>query len=132
MSLLIFKLVIRQLVRELVLACANTKMEGNSSFCPDRGEFGALRFYRRHKRDYYNEEMGSWDVGKRYSSDEECWAKEYYDDKYDVLSPEYADEAEDVNDEEYMEVDLERVRGSMELWEDAIKDVLIEDNLEAG
>ena len=130
---MIFKLVIRQLARELVLACASTKMEGNGSFCPHCGEFVAPRTYRRHKRDYYNEETGSWDVGERYSSDEESSAKEY--DKYDELSPEYADEAEDVDDEEYMEVYLERVRGGMEFWEDAIEDVLIdfdEDNLEAG
>ena len=85
-----------------------------------------LVLYQRHKRDYYNEETGSWDVVERYSSDEECSAKEYYNDKYNELSPEYADEAEDVNDEEYTEVDLERVRGSMEFWEDAIKAVLID------
>lgn len=89
-------------------------MEGNDNFCPHCGEFVASRTYRRHKHDYYNEETGSWDTRVRYSnssSDEETSAKENYNDSYDN-SPEfacYADEKEG-DKEEYMEVDLERVR----------------------
>lgn len=110
-------------------------MECKEVFCPHCGEFVAPRTFRRHKSAYFHEENGSWDVPLHYSSDEESSTAVNYDDSenlYDETSEFAACENEE---EEYMEVDLERARETIEFWEDAIEDVITdfnEDDADAG
>ena len=100
-------------------------MDDSDIFCPHCGEFVAERTFRRHKNDYFNDERGSWDVRVRYpSSDEESSAKENgCCETYDK-APEFGCFEDDAEEDEYMEVDLESARVTIEFWEDAIEEVL--------
>ena len=65
------------------------------------------------------------------SSDEESSTPVNYDDyreeaSYDEVFEFMGYETEGEGEEEYMEVDLERARETIEFWEDAIEDVIID------
>ena len=91
-------------------------MEDRSLYCAHCQDFVAPRTYRRHKQAYYNEEHGLWDINDSYSSSDE-------DHLYDHGTP-FDVEREDREEEEYMEVDNEQTRRTLEFWEDSIEDVI--------
>ena len=91
-------------------------MEDSEVFCPHCEEYIAPRTFRKHKSAYFNEGTGTWDVPLHHSSDEESSTpvncdndSETYDDAFEFAGCENQED-----DEEYMEVDLERARETIE------------------
>lgn len=101
-------------------------MEDSEVFCPHCKDYVAPRTFRRHKALYCKGER-TWDlnVPSGSSSDEESSTPLNYDDdreeaSYDEVFEFMGYETEAEGEEEYMEVDLERARETIEFWEDAI------------
>lgn len=110
------------------------KMEVDGVLCPHCGEFVSPRTYRRHKERHFNEETGLWE--KCSSSDEESDqntgpSRDHEDgEMYDCTSGFAGFDNETAAEEEvdYMEVDTEKARSTLEFWEDAIEDVVTDFN----
>lgn len=107
-------------------------MEDSEVFCPHCKDYVAPRTFRRHKALYCKGER-TWDlnVPSSSSSDEESSTPLNYDDdreeaSYDEVFEFMGYETEGEGEEEYMEVDLERARETIEFWEDAIEDMIID------
>ena len=104
-------------------------MEDSEVFCPHCKEYVAPRTFRRHKALYYKGER-TWDldVPSNSSSDEESSTPVNYDNDHEEASYDevLGYETEGEEEEEYMEVDLERARETIEFWKDAIEDVIID------
>ena len=110
------------------------KMEVNGVFCPHCGEFVTPRTYRRHKEKHFNKNSGSWE--KYPSLDEESDqntgpSRDHEDgEMYDSTCGFTGFDREAAAEEEvdYMEVDTEKARSTLEFWEDAIEDVVTDFN----
>ena len=107
-------------------------MEDSEVFCPHCKEYIAPRTFRRHKALYCKDDR-TWDldVPSNSSSHEESSTLVNYDDdreeaSYDEVFEFMDYETEGEGEEEYMEVDLERASETIEFWEDAIEDVIID------
>lgn len=107
-------------------------MGDSEVFCPHCKEYVAPRTFRRHKALYCKGER-TWDldVPPTSSSDEESSTPVNYEDdreetSYDEVFKFMDFETEGEGDEEYMEVDLERAKETIEFWEDAIEDIIVD------
>lgn len=108
-------------------------MEDSEVFCPHCKEYAvAPRTFRRHKALYCKGER-TWDlnVPSSSSSEEESSTPINRDDDREEASNDevfefMGYEIEGEGEEEYMEVDLERARETIEFWEDAIEDMIID------
>lgn len=96
------------------------KMEVNGVFCPHCGEFVTPQTYRRHKEKHFNKNSGSWE--KYPSLDEESDqntgpSRDHEDgEMYDSTCGFTGFDREAAAEEEvdYMEVDTEKARSTLE------------------